>query len=161
MDWRHILFRFEGRIGRGTFWLALCGLAVAAIALSYPAADLLALAGLSARWSGYAAAALVLYPACAFAVKRLHDRGRPGTWIWALIAPFALVFAGQATQLAGAWTDVYGTPVFVPGALGWALYAAAGVMALVAAFELGIREGNRGENRFGPDPQRQSTDSAN
>ena len=142
MDWRHILFRFEGRIGRGTFWLALCGLAVAAVGLSYPLADLLGLAGLPVRWSGYAAAALVLYPACAVAVKRLHDRGRPGTWIWAVIGPFALVFAGQATQLAGAWTDVYGTPVFVPNATGWALYAVAAGTALAAAFELGIREGN-------------------
>jgi uncharacterized membrane protein YhaH (DUF805 family) len=88
-----ILFSFEGRIGRGTYWLAILGLIVAVLVLTFApfllnseAAAVLMLA-LTSQFVWL----LSLWPILAVGAKRLHDRNKNGWWLlvfWLL--PFAL-----------------------------------------------------------------------
>jgi uncharacterized membrane protein YhaH (DUF805 family) len=91
---RWLLFSFDGRIGRRTWWLwgaaAMVGLAIYLTAV-------LRIAGVRAETTELLVNALLLWPVMALAVKRWHDRDKPGWWalvvfvpvigwIWALIA---------------------------------------------------------------------------
>jgi uncharacterized membrane protein YhaH (DUF805 family) len=91
---RWILFSFEGRISRRTWWLwgvlAMLGLAAYLNVV-------LRVAGLSAENAELAVNALLAWPALAISVKRWHDRDKNGWWalvafipvigwIWAVIA---------------------------------------------------------------------------
>lgn len=72
-----------------------------------------------------------------FAVKRLHDRGRSGGWLW-------LVVAAAAISLAAPFVD---TPLWRYGALTVAAAAFAWLMV-----EMFFLPGTPGENRFGAPP---------
>lgn len=105
MDWKTLLFSFEGRVGRGAYW----GLVLASIVL---------FGGLTA-WSFYSllsspdpsqggglASILTLvlglafiWPALAIQAKRWHDVDKSGWWILINLVPavgglIALVFNG-------------------------------------------------------------------
>ena len=93
MKLQKILFSFEGRIGRGTYWLATLALIVAVLVLTFApfllnseAAAVLMLA-LTSQFIWL----LSLWPILAVGSKRLHDRNKNGWWLlvfWLL--PFAL-----------------------------------------------------------------------
>ena len=108
----HLLFSFKGRIDRTLFWegnVLLAGfLALTAIAAFFSAVAPLGL-GFADPNSGLInpqsqiqllvavallLAALDLWIILALAVKRLHDRDRPGAWALALIAipPLGLIW---------------------------------------------------------------------
>jgi uncharacterized membrane protein YhaH (DUF805 family) len=176
------LFGFDGRVARGRFWLfgltlytaatlalafdpalhatlklllwaptsivlvsyifaGMLGFSVAVLSL---AADLAIIRG----YAGYSAVtpiavAVVLcfvlgWMVVAVGAKRLHDRGKSGWWLVVfVIAP--LVFIELAATRTG---ETLG-----------ALFAAAALALHVWSFyELGCRRGERGGNRYGPDP---------
>jgi uncharacterized membrane protein YhaH (DUF805 family) len=78
---RWLLFSFEGRIGRRSWWLwsaaILIGMALYLTAV-------LRIAGVAKDTADLLVNLLLLWPALAISVKRWHDRDKPG-W-WALIA---------------------------------------------------------------------------
>ena len=97
MKLQKILFSFDGRIGRRTYWLAILALIVAVQVLtlapflleSEKAAVLLLALTSQFIWL------LSLWPILAVGSKRLHDRNKNGWWLlvfWLL--PFAL-FVGD------------------------------------------------------------------
>ena len=78
---RWLLFSFDGRIGRRSWWL--WGAAVM-IGMAMYLTAVLRIAGMSKDTTVLLVNLLLLWPALAISVKRWHDRDKPG-W-WALIA---------------------------------------------------------------------------
>ena len=78
---RWLLFSFEGRIGRRSWWLWS---AAVLIGLSIYLTAVLRIAGLPKGTTDLLVTLLLVWPALAISVKRWHDRDKPG-W-WALIA---------------------------------------------------------------------------
>lgn len=91
------LFSFKGRIGRRDFWIWI-GLWFAGMLV------LFSLAGKNLLDIQTAAFCLVclLWPTAAVTVKRLHDRGRSGTWAFLMIVAWMLL-AGNWAILPGVW----------------------------------------------------------
>jgi uncharacterized membrane protein YhaH (DUF805 family) len=165
MDWVWFLFRFEGRINRGKYWLATL------IILGWMILALSLLAGVSAAFGigghgfaidlfGISASInlnddastaswfpwLVIMPmTAAFAwcyaaasIKRLHDRNRSGWWMVPLIVAPGLFDHFEELVAHSYAVAVLGLAMFV-------LY----IWGLVELYWL---RGTRGPNRFGPDP---------
>ena len=92
MDIGQLLFSFQGRINRKTYWLAILPFAV-----SYAVADLMtASANRSFVGLGYFIMVVLILPSLAVQTKRWHDRNKSGWWnlislipvvgpIWAII----------------------------------------------------------------------------
>lgn len=78
---RWLLFSFDGRIGRRSWWL--WGAAVM-IGMAMYLTAVLRIAGVAKDTADLLVNLLLLWPALAISVKRWHDRDKPG-W-WALIA---------------------------------------------------------------------------
>ena len=151
MSLQKILFSFEGRIGRGTFWLAMLGLIVAGQVLtiapfligSEQAAVLMLVLASQFIWL------LSLWPLLAVGAKRLHDRNRNGWWLlvfWLL--PFALLCVGFTVVLfddprTGRSGDISTGVILVLASLPPALW---GIV------ELGILPGTEGPNLYGDIP---------
>jgi uncharacterized membrane protein YhaH (DUF805 family) len=140
-----LLFGFNGRISRGTFWLGLAIAGLGAIAVVAVFAGLIAIAPLPTM--AIEIPALIVLPPIALSwsatvlcVKRLHDRGRSGLW---LIAPFAV--SAAAIALMGDSPE-RGSALSI--AIGFATVAFYGWMFV----EIGLLGGESGPNRFGPDP---------
>lgn len=101
---RRILFSFGGRVGRRTWWL--WGVA-AMLGLSLYATVLLRVAGVSPATTDLLVNLLLLWPAAAISVKRWHDRGKSGWWVFVVLIPFvgwlwALIENGCLRGTAGA-----------------------------------------------------------
>jgi len=141
MDWGHLLFKFNGRINRGKYWLAVLVYAVIYVVLAI---------------FGYVTDASAIYQAIngmlsivifisslAVGVKRLHDRAKSG-WYLVLfyVVPGALVTAGMVND------TVMEDSMVIASILGLAAFAI-GVWAFV---ELGCLRGTIGANQYGPDP---------
>ena len=113
-----------GRLSRAAFLGGAAVLLAAAAAYEYGLHRGL---GLRIGWIVYP---LLLFPTACILSKRLHDRGRAG-W-WAFLVVWALVEAWPAPS------NLFG-------------YAA--LVVLAATFlDLGLMPGERGQNRFGPNP---------
>lgn len=151
MNLQHILFSFDGRIGRRTYWLAILAVVVTvAVLTSVPllipsenvAVFILALTS-QFIWL------LSLWPLLAVGSKRLHDRNKNGWWLllfWVL--PFALVVAGLSIAIfndprTGRSGDLSTASVLLLASLPPALW---GIV------ELGILPGTKGPNLYGEDP---------
>jgi uncharacterized membrane protein YhaH (DUF805 family) len=107
---RQLLFGFDGRIGRRTWWL--WGVA-ALLGLGLYATVLLRVAGLSASTTESTVNLLLLWPALALSVKRWHDRGKSGWWVLVALIPFIgwlwmLIENGVRRGTVGA--NRYGSP---------------------------------------------------
>lgn len=146
MNFGRLLTSYEGRISRKPFWIG--NLIVVAIVLVL----VIAVAGLTEvdlearRWKIFEAvlSLILLYPCMAVAVKRLHDRDRPGI----IAACFAVPYLIQVA------TDLLG---FSGDANKWNTldYALNGILLAVSIWfliELGFLRGTPGPNRYGPDP---------
>ena len=153
MKLQKILFSFDGRIGRRTYWLATLAVIVAVLVLTFApfllnseTAAVLMLVVSQFIWL------LCLWPILAVGAKRLHDRDKSGWWLlvfWLL--PFALVVAGFNIALfddprTGRSGD------FSTGAI---LVLASLLPALWGIVELGILPGTKGPNLYGADPAQQ------
>jgi len=108
-----LLFSFEGRVGRKTWWLygvlAMFGLGAIGFAL-------LRIAGLGERPADFIVNALLLWPAIAVSVKRWHDRGKSAWWVLVWLVPFigwlwVIVENGMLPGTPG--DNAYGAPEVV------------------------------------------------
>lgn len=119
MDWKHLLFSFEGRVGRGPYWglfvasLVLFGVLGGASVMSmFNGADPAAAAG-GMSTAMTVAALLFLWPALAIQAKRWHDVDKSAWWILINLVPvvgglIALVFNGFIAGTPGA--NRFGAP---------------------------------------------------
>ena len=88
---RELLFGFEGRIGRGAFWIVQIPLLVGLCFFVQRVDPLLA------RWFPYSVfegltfalvlVAPLIWVECAIVIKRCHDRGKSGFWALLLLLP--------------------------------------------------------------------------
>jgi uncharacterized membrane protein YhaH (DUF805 family) len=108
IDWKELLFSFDGRINRGKFWLGIAVL----YAIPWVAFMLAAMANSSLLWWLASVVVLILiWPGLAISIKRWHDRGKSGWWILIsfipLIGPlWALIETGFLPGTPG--TNRYG-----------------------------------------------------
>ena len=154
MNLQKILFSFDGRIGRRTYWLAILAVIVAVPALTF-APFLLGNEG----WAVLILALtsqfiwlLSLWPLLAVGSKRLHDRNKNGWWLlvyWLL--PFVLICGGFSIYLF----DDPRTGRTGDFATGSILIFASLLPALFGIVELGILPGTKGPNLYGADPTQQ------
>ena len=154
MKLQKILFSFDGRIGRGTYWLAILAVNAALLVLSFApfllnseeaAVLMLALAS-QFLWL------LSLWPMLAMGTKRLHDRNKNGWWLlvfWLL--PFALLCGGFSIVLF----DDPRTGRSGDFSTGLIVVLASLPPALWGIVELGILPGTKGPNLYGADPAQQ------
>ena len=139
------LLSLEGRIGRTAWWLGgllpilLIAAAGGAVYRFVGGENPDLLAGLAIFTLGL----FLLWPVSAILIKRCHDRDRSGLFLLQFIvgAPLlgALVWA-----IEGGWGESWW----------YALAILPGIPVLRVLFELLIRRGTRGPNRFGADPIR-------
>jgi uncharacterized membrane protein YhaH (DUF805 family) len=143
-----ILFSFNGRIRRRTWWL--WSLLVAAVILageftafpliahkSFMEAALVIKTDPVVKGIMVGLALLMLWPSLAINIKRGHDRNRPA----ALIA--GLIVAGQVITFMPAIDTTIDT----------ILKIFQFVISLYLFIELGFVDGTKGPNRFGPSPK--------
>jgi uncharacterized membrane protein YhaH (DUF805 family) len=90
---------------------------------------------------------LLVLPQARVTLARLHDRGVPGWWGLALIAP-TLLF-GLVLQLAPGGPEA--PAIFQHLLVGLSILGLPALLALVVI--CGLLPGTRGLNRFGPDPR--------
>lgn len=136
MDWKHLLFSFEGRVNRAKYWLV----ALVTIGLSIAIAFLLIAVALNSI-AGFSVLALLIliptYVGVVVGVKRLHDRNKSGWWLL-----LYYLVPGILTGIAG---DSYeGTNL--------ALNVVGHAISLWALIDLGFLRGTAGPNDYGPDP---------
>lgn len=170
----YLFTSFEGRISRSSFWLGLLGL----VAVSF--LSIFLLGGMFAR-SGHVPGILpliitliLLYPALAITVKRLHDRNKPAMpWVAIFFLPglisnvmqsFHIDYTVMTTkEYAEVWgmTDsggmmgifgMGGAEMLVPGPVAMAVGFISMIVGIWALIELGFLKGTAGENSYGPDP---------
>jgi uncharacterized membrane protein YhaH (DUF805 family) len=154
MKLQKILFSFDGRIGRRTFWLAILALVVAVQVFTF-APFLLD----SEEWAVLIIALtsqfvwlLSLWPILAVGSKRLHDRNKNGWWLLAFwLLPFALFVGGFGIV----FFDDPRTGQSGDFPTGSILILASLAPALWGIVELGILPGTRGPNLYGADPAQQ------
>ncbi len=78
IDWADLLFKFDGRINRGKFWLGVAILYVVPWLLFLIAGAV----NSSFLWVLVSLLMIVLiWPGLAISIKRWHDRGKSGWWI--------------------------------------------------------------------------------
>jgi len=151
MKLRKILFSFDGRIGRRTYWLALLALIAAVLVLTF-APFLLG----NEEWVFLILALtsqfiwlLSLWPLLAVGSKRLHDRNKNSWWLLVFwLVPFALICGGFSIILfADPRTGRTGD--FATGSI---LIFARLLPALWGILERGILPRSNGANLYGPDP---------
>jgi uncharacterized membrane protein YhaH (DUF805 family) len=83
-DLAWLLFSFEGRLPRKSFWLyGVLGITLAQMFIYF----LLGIAGVSEALASGVAALAVVWPGLAINVKRWHDRDKPGWWVLINLVP--------------------------------------------------------------------------
>ena len=146
MDLKTILFSFNGRIGRITYWLAILALIAGVLVLTFAPFELgneeaaILIVAVTSQFIWLAS----LWPTLAVGSKRLHDRNKSGWWLlvfWVL--PFLLFFGGFGAAFTSRSGDV---------SIGSIMMVASLPFALWGIVELGILPGTKGANRFGADP---------
>lgn len=144
IDWGKLFFSFDGRLRRSHFWI---GWAIV-FAVGFVLGLVIPFIGL-----------ILLWPHLALGVRRLHDMNRTG-WLIAIsyVGAFALVMVGigivgfGALANSASWENNPAAAMAVMGP-GLAAFALAAVLQLGFFAWIGVTEGTRGENRFGPDPK--------
>ena len=137
-------FSLEGRASRLAFWRFF-------LLQSLVGAGLMAatsFATIAGGWLGAIPAILfapLLVASFCIVVRRLHDRGKSA--LWAVIFTFGPFGLTAPPELLGRAAS----PLAVLGA---GLAALAGlILALWSCIELGVLAGQKGPNRYGPDPR--------
>lgn len=148
-DLTHLYTSFNGRINRAAYWTGAIILVVVVLLIALGGGALLGGVSITPpnfrlKLISLVLGVLVLYPAAAMMVKRLHDRDRPG-WLAGLFLAPSLI--KNFTDVVG----VTGNPL-APSILDFLL----GVLGFVAGIwvfvELGCLRGSAGTNQYGPDP---------
>ncbi|MBB1179707.1 DUF805 domain-containing protein [Brevundimonas aurantiaca] len=149
-DWQKLFLSFEGRIRRSHFWigwLILLGVGV--------------VAGWLPIIGGLISLALI-WPNLAITVKRLHDMGKTG-WLAAIPWGAAIVFMTigfvmvmGAAIAGGMGPDYYEdnpAALFAMMSPGVGAFVLAALVPLAFLLWIGLVEGDKGDNRFGPNPK--------
>lgn len=142
MDFKELLFTFNGRINRAKYWIGVAILIGYWIVVSIVGSTLFYAMGMA----GYVLAAVVglaalvggLWAGLAIGIKRLHDRAKSGWWI--------LLFWIVPSILSGIGSTFGGGPIGV--LFGLASFA----VAIWGFVEIGCLRGTEGANEYGPDP---------
>jgi len=109
MDLAHLLFRFEGRIGRAEFWLGAF-LAWVYYGLAFTTFELITGASIDPLhpWAGgggstaqhviwqfllFTSVGLVIWIDLAVQIKRWHDRGKSGWWVLICVSGVGILWA--------------------------------------------------------------------
>lgn len=119
MDWKNLLFSFEGRVGRGPYWglvavsVLLFGVLGGVGGLSVANGSDPTAAGGGMSLVMVLACLLLLWPALAIQAKRWHDIDKSAWWILIGLVPLvggliALVFNGFIAGTPGA--NRFGAP---------------------------------------------------
>jgi uncharacterized membrane protein YhaH (DUF805 family) len=159
MPWTQYLFSFQGRIGRGGFWLFFF-----VVQFANQVAYLMIASAIMLLWNGsldvdqagtletvtLTILALPFVPIAfisPFAIwaKRLHDRNKSGWWQIVYLPSFALF----ATAMELHDDHLVSDPLYY---LSVAIAAIGYAVLIWIAIEAAFIRGTRGENRFGPDP---------
>ena len=143
MDYAKLLFGFEGRATRLTYWRIQVMLTAVGATLFILAAFGTIVGG----WLGAVPLAFIpplLLTGFSITVRRLHDRGKGVLWaLFFLVGPWVL-FAPAGTLRDGASTGVI---------LGASLLALSGfALGAWGWIEIGFVRGAQGANRYGPPP---------
>lgn len=150
MNWFHLFLSLHGRITRSQFWAGLGALVAFQLMVQIPVMNS---AGLHAddsqlplwfRNLSLALDVICAWPLCAIMVKRLEDRDmgpNMALYLVMLLLAFSTLEAFGMTQQGRDFT-------FAGYLVGLPLLGLIGI----AIFELGVRRGTTGPNRFGPDP---------
>jgi uncharacterized membrane protein YhaH (DUF805 family) len=134
IDFKALLFTFQGRINRAPYWTAIVIYVVTMLIVA-------TLAFLLALGSAFFIVLLIVYiplvvSGVMVGIKRLHDRDRSGWWLAVFyLLPFALNVVS------------YGL-----GDLGFIVSLAGFAVSIWGLVELGFLRGTAGPNRYGPDP---------
>ncbi len=147
-DFKHVLFSFQGRIRRQHFWIGwLICLGVGVVAGWIP-------------FLGFLISLALIWPNLAITVKRLHDMGRSG---WLCLIPYVAGLVGIIGffMVAGAayFANYAAIDAEDPSAVMALLGPSLGIILIVGLIQLGfliwigVAEGQRGDNRFGPNPK--------
>lgn len=147
-DWKQLFFSFEGRTRRSHFWIGwLVCLGLGVVSGWIPVLGLLLSIAL-------------IWPNLAITVKRLHDMGHTG---WLAAIPYVIGIVGSivAVMMMGASAFMNASalenedPAAILALIGPAM-GLVGVMLLIGLgflLWIGLTDGQRGDNRFGPDPK--------
>lgn len=152
----NFLFSGKGRIRRRSMWLFL---------VAYWAAHAAAhLVDHALGWTAHMDDAgplmtivtlVSVWPSIAVSAKRFHDRGMSGWWVlwFALLSaiPLCVLIFTHADTLMGLEKGAFEPSMISP--LGYAMVAVAALAQLVQFVILFILPGDKGENRYGPDPR--------
>jgi uncharacterized membrane protein YhaH (DUF805 family) len=140
-------FSLSGRVSRSQYWLRFY-LPVLAIGFVL---NLLQTVGLDgARTVSHVFNLLMLWPAIAVLVKRIHDRNKSGALVWLLYGPLLAAIVVTVVAIIGAVMNSgdAGLLGLISGAL-WVVVIGVAIWFFV---EFGCMRGTIGPNRFGPDP---------
>ncbi len=147
-DWQKLLFSFEGRTRRSHFWIGwLICLGVGVVSGWIPIlGGLISLA--------------LIWPNLAISVKRLHDMGMSG---WLVVIPWVVSIVGTFVAIGmiglSAFANASALEQEDPAAILALLGPALGLFGLLAVVNLGfllwigLAGGQRGDNRYGPNPK--------
>ena len=143
MSW--LFFSPQGRINRSVWWMVIgatlfLDLGVYMLASSWQSSTLTIVVGLIAF-------GLRIAPS----VKRLHDRNKSGFWVLLYFgAPYALSLY-VLSQLPSDEAALVAIDVGLANTIALIGLVMLGILAWVIV-DLGIAEGTRGDNKYGPDP---------
>jgi uncharacterized membrane protein YhaH (DUF805 family) len=141
MNWGHLFFKFDGRVNRAKFWIAVlifAAINVVLAILGYVTDQSVVFQALNSMLG-----IVILISSIAVGVKRLHDRNKSGWYLLLFyLVPSILVVIGV---LIGAFVEDSTIIATVLGLLAFAI----GVWAFI---EMGCLRGTIGVNQYGPDP---------
>ncbi len=144
-DWRTLFLNASGRIGRKDYWIGIAALFVANVVLGW------------LPLIGFIVSLASIYGGVCVASKRLHDMGKTG---WLAAVPYgvyavALVFSAMAfiggIVSTASYDNDFGVLTGLGGAMG--LWGLALLINFAFVVWLGVTEGDRADNAYGPPPQ--------
>ena len=134
---------FTGRAPRAEFWWFYLGTLVAyLVAMIVDSLVGIELLGPYGLFTLLIAVALIL-PGLAATVRRLHDTNRSGWWVLIAVVPYFIMGVMMGRSMASGDTAGMASAGLV------GLIALAGGLAMIVFM---VVPGNKGDNRFGPDP---------
>jgi uncharacterized membrane protein YhaH (DUF805 family) len=140
-------FSLHGRISRSQYWLRFF-LPVLAVGFVLNLLQTVGIEG--ARTVSHIFNLVMLWPAIAVLVKRIHDRNKSGALVWLLYGPLLAAIVVTVIAIIGAVMNSgeAGGLGLLSGAL-WVVVIGVAIWFFV---EFGCMRGTAGPNRFGRDP---------
>ena len=141
MDWKTILFGFDGRLNRAKYWFGVLITFVTCLAGGLLAVPLVVGLGETVGYPiaivvGIAVFIAIAWIALATGVTRLHDRDKSAWWLLLFyVLPFLFSAVGSTGNNSAELFSLVGSGISI-----WALV------------ELGCLKGTTGPNAYGPDP---------